>query len=1618
MRSKAIGLALLVLAFGAQARPVLQFEAEKAARTWSRSGTVLGTHLGRGVGHATLHRTDADVPFYSVKMEDGGTIFMAGDTTARPIVAFTSEAADFQTIDKASPLWALLNRDQNAQVIANAATASGTGSATATSTAVSEAERLWAELLEDDVPSNPGIVSPAKTHVSGLSDKRAGPLVKSQWDQSRADGKNCYNYYTPQLSDGTRAVCGCVATAMSQIMRYHRYPAKSAVVTRTCYVQASTRSKTDATVSLKTAGESFAWESMPLKPADGVSDAQCKAIGRLTSDAGISVCMSYDTTGKGGSGSFAFNVAPALKGVFGYASADYYGADEITKHPAVVRQAMLSNFDAGYPVLMGISGAGGHAVVGDGYGYKDDKLYVHLNMGWSGSNDVWYNLPDIDAGFYHFTVFDDVVFNIFPTAAEGLSTLSGRVVDDEGTGVDDATVLVRAAGTEETVAADRTTNGVFGVRVAKGEYDVEVITSDGTLSERRDGLSVPGTISKLEDKTGWIVKGSWTETYRDIPVVSSVGNLQLLEAIVLSQPTVRIGGTMYASLDKALVAARESVPPVEVTIIAATELRKSVDIDFPCVLTTEAGGDPDLLSVMRLGDAKLTVSAGGSVNVSDVKFEGSSTTLFEVDAGGSVAVGAGVSFGVPDTVAAIETADADGFVLTDGLRESFAVRCLAAMSVNAVFGHATCDFATASDMAARIINLDDPDGELAGAALDGGTAPYDLVWAMVPVPLEDATAYYVMADDPATTNCFRRLDRLFELFELEESVATVTIVKDGTLSRKVAPKADLTILSETGAVISGLSGEAGFKVGDGVKLSVRGLTFDDCACDALFLVDGGELELGGDTVISNVSGTNPTYSGAVAVLKGRAVIGSSDGSVEFENCFNDTQGSYGGAVYLAGTGCELVLQERVSITGCNARSGGGGVYMGSGADVRLSGFLTVKNNTSGADRTKASDLFYERSKTAANTLLLGGLVEPGSEIGLAFGGTAARLLSKEGGEFIDVAEDFTDKVEILKSCAGFFCDGKESDLFAEPNDDYAALRWKAVGSEIPEVDPAAAVASVNVGGTKKYYGSLEDAFSVAQGLSVTIELLADAEMESDIAVDGTVTLTSGAGGPYVISRIDQCHFTVTGSLTVENVEIAGRLDGERGGDGLLFDVLEGGDMTLGVGAVIRDVSGGSERSAGAVKVYKGTFTMLSGAEIRNCVNPYSNPASENSRGGAVTADTLSVVRFMGGRIVDCSANRGGGAFIGNESTVEIGGDFECIGNLSVLTSRNNLCVSGRSSLLLASPLGEDVGYFPGEGVDAAVFGRVAESFPGTDAEIANSAHRFSHDITGDVGFAVRNGNETLLVWGDALDVNGNYTDEKGKVYKPVVGGDIVKVPVPSKVDDLVYNGQEQVGVEAGHGFTVVGDTGKDADEYVATLTIKKGFAWDDASGDTKKTIPWEIAPAPLTVTADAKSKVKGEDDPALTYEAVGFQGNDTVASVLTGELARESGEEAGTYAIEQGTLAVVGNNYDLTFIGAAFTITDPGPGPQPVPVPCKPFKFTAIVRQADGSFLLTINPAVKYCKYTLRTSNDITADRSTWTPVGGEIEATETGDLNFNPAGGDLQRFWDVIGVDGVEPAP
>ena len=409
-----------LLTAGAVAEPLPAERAVRETERWTaRTRQPFGERLrGGATGRIRTFSEGNEALFHLVELSGGGFVAVAADDDRPAVLAFSPDG-EIPEADDDGPLLALLRGD--------AAAAAGGGRR-----ALGDNRRLVAtdNRIEPSVMST-GIRTASTAGRTSVSDVRVAPLVKSQWGQTKVGNKNVFNYYTP-----CHWYCGCVATALAQLMRFHEYPSASvAAQTFTCYSNA-------VSVSLTMKGGIYDWTSMPLVPNSSISDAQRESIGRICYDAGVAMRMQYTSGGSGALTSFAFD---PLKSIFGYASAQSYLAGQVESLPeSAIRNAILANLDAGYPVMLGISDANhdnGHAILADGSGDADGTLWCHLNMGWSGTSDIWYALPDIPTAQCTFAAVDDVVYNVFPNITGSLVT--GRITDENGQPLEGATVAAR-----------------------------------------------------------------------------------------------------------------------------------------------------------------------------------------------------------------------------------------------------------------------------------------------------------------------------------------------------------------------------------------------------------------------------------------------------------------------------------------------------------------------------------------------------------------------------------------------------------------------------------------------------------------------------------------------------------------------------------------------------------------------------------------------------------------------------------------------------------------------------------------------------------------------------------------------------------------------------------------------------------------------------------------------------------------------------------------------------------------------------------------------------------------------------------------------------------------------
>ena len=219
---------------------------------------------------------------------------------------------------------------------------------------------------------------------------------------------------------------------MAQLMRFWQYPT-AGVGTASFNITVDGNATTRSLRGGDGAGGPYNWAQMPLITSSSTPAAQCQAIGALTADAGVSVSMQYS---KASSNAWSWG---AFTQTFGYSNAiDAYNSGGNFPEDSLLG-ILNPNLDARHPVLVDINGpSGGHAVVCDGYGYNSSTLYHHLNMGWLGAHDAWYNLPNGEAGDFEFNSVYGATYNVFVTGAGEI--VSGRVTDSKGGPINGASV--------------------------------------------------------------------------------------------------------------------------------------------------------------------------------------------------------------------------------------------------------------------------------------------------------------------------------------------------------------------------------------------------------------------------------------------------------------------------------------------------------------------------------------------------------------------------------------------------------------------------------------------------------------------------------------------------------------------------------------------------------------------------------------------------------------------------------------------------------------------------------------------------------------------------------------------------------------------------------------------------------------------------------------------------------------------------------------------------------------------------------------------------------------------------------------------------------------------------
>ena len=378
--------------------------------------------------------------YYVFNLDSTGFVIVSGIDDVAPILAYSTKGI-FDPNDIPPNMAAVLDRYKReiSYVVKNQIAAT------------EEAQKQWNELIS------------GKTLTRKSFEPSIEPLLADiKWGQGKIFNDSCpydlgagsaYNYKCPT---------GCVATAMAQIIKYWKYPLRG--VGSKCYY-ANYSDNGFGNYGLQCADFGNTVYNYALMPdtvvVSTITLAEKKAIAQLMYHCGVAVNMKYDTNGSGAytvlddyylnyndvAGNPYIDARTALKRYFGYSdsikgiakdrkSSYYdYANDEwvYTPYPdtewVYIIKEQLNNR---HPVLYaGMSSAGGHAFVCDGY---DENDFFHFNWGWNGYYNCYCLLSSLvpegigtGGGDGDFSADQNAIINIFPPMTLIDTTVCGEV---------------------------------------------------------------------------------------------------------------------------------------------------------------------------------------------------------------------------------------------------------------------------------------------------------------------------------------------------------------------------------------------------------------------------------------------------------------------------------------------------------------------------------------------------------------------------------------------------------------------------------------------------------------------------------------------------------------------------------------------------------------------------------------------------------------------------------------------------------------------------------------------------------------------------------------------------------------------------------------------------------------------------------------------------------------------------------------------------------------------------------------------------------------------------------------------------------------------------------------
>lgn len=223
--------------------------------------------------------------------------------------------------------------------------------------------------------------------AEGTPKAAISPMIETKWAQ-RAP---FYNLTPIDQSTNKQSLSGCVATALSQIMYYHKYPAVGTGTISYSYTYTSGSTSYTQPMEGDLSTMPFDWNNMIPDYTGEYTTEQGDAVATLMYACGLAVNATYRSSTTGAK---TIKDVTALCENFGYSKDIKYYYRNYTRSTEEWIDLLYNSLASGWPVIYrGGSDSGGHSFICDGY---DGEGLFHINWGWAGLSDGYFSLETLN----------------------------------------------------------------------------------------------------------------------------------------------------------------------------------------------------------------------------------------------------------------------------------------------------------------------------------------------------------------------------------------------------------------------------------------------------------------------------------------------------------------------------------------------------------------------------------------------------------------------------------------------------------------------------------------------------------------------------------------------------------------------------------------------------------------------------------------------------------------------------------------------------------------------------------------------------------------------------------------------------------------------------------------------------------------------------------------------------------------------------------------------------------------------------------------------------------------------------------------------------------------------